>query len=55
MLFLSYHPLIELFAYILGKTVEGGVILGQIVKGFSTMKYHFYFKTSEPVYETIYM
>ena len=32
MLFLSYDPLTELFALIFGKTVEGGVISGQIVK-----------------------
>ena len=32
MLFLSYNQLTELFAYIFGKTVEGGVIPGQIVK-----------------------
>ena len=32
MLFLSYNQLTELFAHIFGKTVEGGVIPGQIVK-----------------------
>ena len=32
MLFLSYNQLTELFADILGKTVEGGIIPGQIVK-----------------------
>ena len=52
-LFLSYNQLTELFAYIFGKTVEGGIIPGQIV--FSTMTYHFYFKNSKPVYETEYM
>ena len=31
-LFLSYIQLTELFAHIFGKTVEGGVIPGQIVK-----------------------
>ena len=31
-IFLSYNPLIELFAHIFGKIVEGGVIPGQIVK-----------------------
>ena len=32
MLFLSYNQLTELFEHIFGKTVEGGVISGQIVK-----------------------
>ena len=32
MLFLSYNQVTELFAHIFGKTVEGGVIPGQIVK-----------------------
>ena len=32
MLFLSYNPQTELFAHIFGKTVEGGVIPGRIVK-----------------------
>ena len=32
MLFSSYNQLTELFAHIFGKTVEGGVIPGQIVK-----------------------
>ena len=31
-LFLSYNQLIELFAHIFRKTVEGGVIPGQMVK-----------------------
>ena len=31
-LFLSYNQLMELFAHIFGKTFEGGVIPGQIVK-----------------------
>ena len=30
-LFIAYNPLTELFAHIFGKTVEGGVIPGQIV------------------------
>ena len=29
---LSYNQLTELFAHIFGKTVEGGIIPGQIVK-----------------------
>ena len=32
MLFLSYNQLTNLFAHIFGKTVEDGVIPGQIVK-----------------------
>ena len=32
MLFLSHNLLTELFVHIFGKTVEGGVIPGQIVK-----------------------
>ena len=34
-LFLSYNQLAELFAHIFGKTVESGVIPGQIVKDVS--------------------
>ena len=32
MLFLSYNQLTELFVQIFGKTVEGGIIPGQIAK-----------------------
>ena len=44
MLFLSYDPLTELFALIFGKTVEGGVISGQIVKDWAWWRIIFILK-----------
>ena len=43
-LFLSYNQLTELFAHIFGKTVEGGVIPGQIVKDLARWRIIFILK-----------
>ena len=44
MLFLSYNQLAELFANIFGKTVEGGIIPGQIVKDLARWRIIFILK-----------
>ena len=44
MIFVSYNRLKELFAYIFGKTVEGGVIPGQVVKDLARWHVIFLFK-----------
>ena len=57
MLFLSYNPLTELFAYIFRKTVQSGVILGHTVKDVARWRFIFILKIVNryTMYESKYM